>query len=382
MKPWIVTERREITQQYEVWADTADDARSIFQTDDPGEAFVEDTDSTVTVHDGETEQSPVMIVTQGRWHARDYGGALIEIDRDDDPNGEHRDCINVWDYEHDRRDSEHPRTYDHIHALLVAHIDGAEMPRVRHTDDRGIVLLDADDPRATVCGDCGRAWDDTVGTAWTPVPAGRCPWEADHDDDDEALERQSLLSAWSERCIDLRFIFAGESMPDDETLMHCVRDQMSGALGDGDLRCTDVMNITPVPASVVEPTNTDRAERAIAIVNAYDRDNAYTDLTDHTLAEVAGDIIADLFHLADALGADPDEIIGRARMHHDAEVEEAAWEAERAAKVADSETWETCYRCGERIDPALTVHVRGGFSSATPSGRPMCVDCAEQIASA
>lgn len=34
-----------------------------------------------------------------------------------------------------------------------------------------------------LCGSCGRAWDDTTPTAWTPTPAARCPWEADHDED-------------------------------------------------------------------------------------------------------------------------------------------------------------------------------------------------------
>jgi hypothetical protein len=43
-----------------------------------------------------------------------------------------------------------------------------------------VVRLDPSDPRATVCVTCGAAWDDTVSTAVTPVPAGRCPFEADH----------------------------------------------------------------------------------------------------------------------------------------------------------------------------------------------------------
>lgn len=49
-----------------------------------------------------------------------------------------------------------------------------------NTDDRGIVILDPDDPNATVCGACGAAWDDSVSTGWTPTPAGRCPWEDEH----------------------------------------------------------------------------------------------------------------------------------------------------------------------------------------------------------
>lgn len=46
---------------------------------------------------------------------------------------------------------------------------------------REVVELSATDPRATVCGTCGRGWDDSVSTALTPVPAGRCPWEYEHD---------------------------------------------------------------------------------------------------------------------------------------------------------------------------------------------------------
>jgi hypothetical protein len=40
------------------------------------------------------------------------------------------------------------------------------------------------DRRATVCLTCYRAWDDTVSTSRTPVPAGRCPFEDEHEDED------------------------------------------------------------------------------------------------------------------------------------------------------------------------------------------------------
>ncbi len=30
------------------------------------------------------------------------------------------------------------------------------------------------------CGACGRRWDDGKPTAWTPAPAGRCPFEYFH----------------------------------------------------------------------------------------------------------------------------------------------------------------------------------------------------------
>jgi hypothetical protein len=44
-----------------------------------------------------------------------------------------------------------------------------------------VVELDPHDPRATVCGHCGRGWDDSVSTTWTPTPAGRCPFEYEHE---------------------------------------------------------------------------------------------------------------------------------------------------------------------------------------------------------
>jgi len=43
------------------------------------------------------------------------------------------------------------------------------------------VELSPTDPRATVCGDCGRGWDDSVVTSVTPTPAARCPFEYDHE---------------------------------------------------------------------------------------------------------------------------------------------------------------------------------------------------------
>lgn len=52
-----------------------------------------------------------------------------------------------------------------------------------------VVQLDPADPRATVCGTCGRGWDDSVSTAMTPVPAGRCPFEHLHDDKGDNKEK-------------------------------------------------------------------------------------------------------------------------------------------------------------------------------------------------
>lgn len=48
-----------------------------------------------------------------------------------------------------------------------------------------VVELEPDDPKATVCGTCGRGWDDTVSTSCTPTPSGRCPFEGEHNENDE-----------------------------------------------------------------------------------------------------------------------------------------------------------------------------------------------------
>ncbi|WP_280426781.1 hypothetical protein [Nocardia carnea] len=45
-------------------------------------------------------------------------------------------------------------------------------------------LYRARDPSADIatCGACGRSWDDSVVTAWTPTPDARCPFEYEHDE--------------------------------------------------------------------------------------------------------------------------------------------------------------------------------------------------------
>ena len=45
-----------------------------------------------------------------------------------------------------------------------------------------VIELSPNDPQATVCGNCGRGWDDSVSTSMTPTPSGRCPFEYDHED--------------------------------------------------------------------------------------------------------------------------------------------------------------------------------------------------------
>ena len=45
------------------------------------------------------------------------------------------------------------------------------------------------------CGECGRSWDDHAVTAYTPVPSGRCPFEAFHEDAEEAADDDGWIEA-------------------------------------------------------------------------------------------------------------------------------------------------------------------------------------------
>ena len=55
-------------------------------------------------------------------------------------------------------------------------------------DMSDLIELSPNDPRATVCGNCGRGWDDSISTSgtgyFTPVPSGRCPFEYEHNVED------------------------------------------------------------------------------------------------------------------------------------------------------------------------------------------------------
>lgn len=47
----------------------------------------------------------------------------------------------------------------------------------------------------TRCGYCGRMWDDSVWSALTPAPAGRCPFEYEHDEPCDTCDDDGIL--WS-----------------------------------------------------------------------------------------------------------------------------------------------------------------------------------------
>ncbi len=48
-------------------------------------------------------------------------------------------------------------------------------------------------PGKATCGVCGRSWDDDKATAWTPAPAGRCPFEHFHGEGDDIPARLEYL---------------------------------------------------------------------------------------------------------------------------------------------------------------------------------------------
>jgi hypothetical protein len=68
------------------------------------------------------------------------------------------------------------------------------------TDDRGVEYALAfvsfrDLPAGwATCGACGISWNDDKPTVWTPVPSGRCPFEAEHDEDDDECEGHESTS--------------------------------------------------------------------------------------------------------------------------------------------------------------------------------------------
>lgn len=43
------------------------------------------------------------------------------------------------------------------------------------------------------CGTCGRWWDDAITTEFTPVPAGRCPFECFHQGDEQSSWRHPVV---------------------------------------------------------------------------------------------------------------------------------------------------------------------------------------------
>ena len=67
-----------------------------------------------------------------------------------------------------------------------------------------LLLNDDGEPiiRVATCGTCGRSWNDAEVSDWTPAPAGRCPFEDEHEHDDAPVRsgmsdevRSTILTA-------------------------------------------------------------------------------------------------------------------------------------------------------------------------------------------
>lgn len=90
--------------------------------------------------------------------------------------------------------------------------------------DFPVVELDDDDEAASLCtcGTCGRSWDDAIATSYTPVPAGRCPFESFHANltwaeanPEDAEELAELVAA------------AGECADEDEAIERITEGPLS-----------------------------------------------------------------------------------------------------------------------------------------------------------
>lgn len=80
------------------------------------------------------------------------------------------------------RVSEHQMSDERV-ANFIARADNlTPVPNARpRYDDDGNEIVDI-----ATCGTCGRSWNDAAISTVTPVPAGRCPFEYDHDEADDA----------------------------------------------------------------------------------------------------------------------------------------------------------------------------------------------------
>lgn len=66
------------------------------------------------------------------------------------------------------------------------------------THDNGVVevlipSLYENAEHIVTCGTCGREWDNSVVTAVTPAPAGRCPFEHEHESEDDAETQPEMI---------------------------------------------------------------------------------------------------------------------------------------------------------------------------------------------
>lgn len=136
--------------------------------------------------------------------------------------------------------------------------------------------------------------------------------------------------------LDITLVSDGE-MPDNAEITDLVSDQMGGLLDDDGLECVAVLLKAARVSTFTERTNKARAAEAIdglepyaynggliAEFNAASRRDPEATLEDsqESFLTVAGDFIADLFHAARDLGIYDADLISRAVIHFDAEVDE------------------------------------------------------------
>lgn len=76
---------------------------------------------------------------------------------------------------------EHKEAVEYIISVLRGYLPGTTV----NVHPNGVIEITPGDPAASVCGACGRGWDDEVSTSLTPVPAGRCPFEYEHKENDQ-----------------------------------------------------------------------------------------------------------------------------------------------------------------------------------------------------
>lgn len=134
----------------------------------------------------ESDDDDVLVATLGDWFDRSCGLRFIDAvsTNHENPNAGFVDLIAQG--EADETDDD----WKNANAAALADFDPTDHMGTVYVHRNGVVEVDPDDIRATVCGTCGRAWDDSVSTAVTPVPAGRCPFEYEHDDDPAEYEYQ------------------------------------------------------------------------------------------------------------------------------------------------------------------------------------------------
>jgi hypothetical protein len=114
------------------------------------------------------------------------------------------------------------------------------------TDDRGVEYVEHGNvetlPKGwALCGHCGRGWNDEKSTSVTPTPSGRCPFEYEHEQDEQTTEKDVTLDL-----IAALEMYAG-TMGSDETVIDEVaegeRNTVRVTLSNGEVYELRVRNV-------------------------------------------------------------------------------------------------------------------------------------------